>query len=54
MYFMSSNSIARGRKRIALAGGGTARLEGLKTLVHAQKRQDIVVFEQRSNIGGIW
>ena len=46
-------------KRIAIVGGGTAGLTMLKTLVTelpSETRQDweIVLFEQRDDVGGIW
>ena len=46
-------------KRIAIVGGGTGGIVMLKTLVDDLPRDitrtwEIVLFEQRDNVGGIW
>ncbi|KAH7928545.1 FAD/NAD(P)-binding domain-containing protein [Leucogyrophana mollusca] len=45
-------------KSIAVVGAGTAGLAALKTLLdlpeHIRKDWEIVLFEQRSNVGGLW
>ncbi|KAI0306167.1 hypothetical protein B0F90DRAFT_1696709 [Multifurca ochricompacta] len=46
-------------KRIAIIGGGTAGIIMLKTLItdlpeEVTRNWEIVLFEQRDNIGGLW
>ena len=46
-------------KRVAIIGAGTAGLAALKTFIHDipkpdGQRWEIVLFEQRSGLGGIW
>ena len=46
-------------KRVAIIGAGTAGLAALKTFVHDTPKPDgqrweIELFEQRSDLGGIW
>ncbi|KAG8850896.1 hypothetical protein FRB91_008710 [Serendipita sp. 411] len=46
------------RKRIAVIGAGPAGLVALKTLIatreYQDKRWEVIAFEQRTDIGGIW
>lgn len=44
------------RKSIAIVGAGSAGLAMLKTLLDMPERNswNIVLFEERENIGGIW
>jgi cation diffusion facilitator CzcD-associated flavoprotein CzcO len=46
-------------KRIAIVGGGTGGIVMLKTLIHdlpndVTRTWEIVLFEQRDDVGGIW
>ncbi|THH11125.1 hypothetical protein EW146_g8158 [Bondarzewia mesenterica] len=46
-------------KRVAIVGGGTAGVTALKTLlvdlpVEARHDWDVVLFEQRQDVGGVW
>ena len=47
------------RKRIAIIGGGTAGVSALKALLvdfpeSSQRGWEVVLFEQRSGVGGVW
>lgn len=57
--FGSNRPATHASKRIAIVGGGTAGLTMLKTLSadlpsEVTKDWDIVLFEQREDIGGVW
>ena len=45
-----------GRKSIAIIGAGSAGLATLKTLLDVPEHNswDIVLFERREDVGGIW
>lgn len=57
--FVSDKSATHASKRIAIVGGGTAGLTMLKTLTadlpaEVTRDWDIVLFEQREDVGGVW
>ncbi|KAK2460844.1 hypothetical protein APHAL10511_007314 [Amanita phalloides] len=50
------SNVGHKRKSIAIVGAGTAGLAMLKTLLDLPERDawDIVLFEERENVGGVW
>lgn len=47
------------RKRIVIVGGGTGGLAALKTFLHdipkaLEEEWEVVLYEQRPNVGGVW
>ncbi|KAF8635656.1 hypothetical protein AX15_000287 [Amanita polypyramis BW_CC] len=51
-----ANNTEHGRKSIAIVGAGSAGLAMLKTLLDVPEHSswDIVLFEQRNDVGGVW